>query len=229
MDVQSKINALWDTASSEYDQQPGHGFSTQEEEQAWKRALASLLPHAPCDVLDVGTGTGVIAAAVADLGHRVTGIDLADGMLAKARLKASAARAGSLRFQRADANDPALPAQSFDAVINRHVLWTITDPAGALRNWLALLRPEGRLIIIDGLWARDPDDRLDDAIASSLPLLDPAISVDDVVRIVTGAGFTSVASTTLDEVDRIEATTRKGRPAQPHYVIAARRPHATSS
>ena len=93
MDVQSKINALWDTASSEYDQQPGHGFSTQEEEQAWKRALASLLPHAPCDVLDVGTGTGVIAAAVADLGHRVTGIDLADGMLAKARLKASDARA----------------------------------------------------------------------------------------------------------------------------------------
>ena len=47
---------------------------------------------------------------------------------------------------------------SFDAVTNRHLLWTLTDPATALRNWHALLRPGGVLVVIDGIWPHDDDE-----------------------------------------------------------------------
>ncbi|MGH8932096.1 MAG: class I SAM-dependent methyltransferase [Egibacteraceae bacterium] len=56
---------------------------------AWADVCSGALPTPPADVLDVGTGTGQVALLLADLGHRVTGIDLAEGMLALARAKSA--------------------------------------------------------------------------------------------------------------------------------------------
>ena len=38
-------------------------------------------------------------------------------------------------------------------LLARHVLWALPDPAAALRRWTGLLRPGGRLVLIDGRWA----------------------------------------------------------------------------
>jgi protein-L-isoaspartate O-methyltransferase len=48
-------------------------------------ALRPLLPPPPADILDVGTGTGFLALLLAELGHRVSGIDLSEGMLVRVR------------------------------------------------------------------------------------------------------------------------------------------------
>jgi hypothetical protein len=52
------------------------------------------------------------------------------------------------------------PPGEFDAVIERHLLWTLPDPVGTLRTWHAVA-PAGRLMLFEGMWgAADPIERL---------------------------------------------------------------------
>jgi len=79
----------------------------------------------------------------------VTGIDLAPAMLDMARQKA--AEAGlDIRFETGDAEQAPFPAGSFDLVISRHVLWTLPHPEAAIDDWIRVLRPGARLVVIDG-------------------------------------------------------------------------------
>jgi SAM-dependent methyltransferase len=154
--AQDAVVAFWDLRSATYDDSPGHAVHSEAEHRAWLAALGGLLPPPPADVLDAGTGTGFLALLLAELGHRVTGVDLAPGMLAAAREKAAGLPPGPARprFETGDAVDPPLPPGSVDAVVCRHLLWTLTDPARAFVNWHRLLRPGGRVVAIDGLWSR---------------------------------------------------------------------------
>ena len=97
---------------------------------------------------------GFSALELAARGHRVTGIDFAPAMVARARDKA-AAQGLAVRFEQGDAEQPAYPDGSFDLVISRHVLWTLPHPEAALDEWLRVLRPGGRLAIIDGAQYND--------------------------------------------------------------------------
>jgi ubiquinone/menaquinone biosynthesis C-methylase UbiE len=81
-------------------------------------------------------------------------------MRARAQEKAKAAGL-SLRFLHGDAETPPFDARQFDVVISRHVVWTLPDPARALANWKRILKPGGRVIIIDGVWTpRDIPGRI---------------------------------------------------------------------
>jgi SAM-dependent methyltransferase len=57
-----------------------------------------------------------------------------------------------------DAVVPDFAPASFDALTNRHLLWTLREPAAAMANWRALLRPGGRLVAVDGFWFTDSGD-----------------------------------------------------------------------
>jgi SAM-dependent methyltransferase len=106
------------------------------------------LAAGPCRVLDIGCGTGSIGLALADLGHAVTGIDPAPGMLAVARGKDTANR---VRWIQGDALDPKLSlGEEFDLVIlTGHVFQVFLDDAET-RAMLDFVRrhlaPEGRLV-----------------------------------------------------------------------------------
>jgi len=68
-------------------------------------------------------------------------------MLDVAREKAR----GAVDFRLGDAADP--PAgETYDVVLARHVLWAMPDPGAALENWVKLLKPGGRLILVEGRW-----------------------------------------------------------------------------
>lgn len=55
-------------------------------------------------------------------------------------------------FRAADAEQLPLPDASFDLVIERHVIWTLPNPSGALLEWARVLRPAGRLVLVEGDW-----------------------------------------------------------------------------
>ena len=50
-----------------------------------------------------------------------------------------------------DAGDPPVEG-SFDAVLTRHLVWTLPDPSSAFARWMHLLRPGGSLVLIEGMW-----------------------------------------------------------------------------
>ena len=143
---------LWDDAAATFDDEPDHGLRDPTTRAAWRAMLLPHLPAPPADVLDVGCGTGTLAVLLAQAGHRVRGFDLSGEMIAAATAKAGAAGV-EVEFRLGDAADPQYPAGSCDVVLLRHVLWALPDPAAAVGRYLDLLRPAGRLVLVEGRWS----------------------------------------------------------------------------
>jgi ubiquinone/menaquinone biosynthesis C-methylase UbiE len=105
-------------------------------------------------VLDVGCGPGATtlpyAAAVGPQGH-VTGIDIAEPMLAVARKRVAEQRLNNVTLILGDAQVYPLPPTSFDLVTSRFGVMFFADPTAAFRNLCGALRPGGRLCM--AVWA----------------------------------------------------------------------------
>ncbi|MEV0275952.1 methyltransferase domain-containing protein [Streptomyces sp. NPDC050610] len=141
----------WDAAATDFDEAADHGLRDPSVRAAWAARLRSWLPRDPADVLDVGCGTGSLSLLAAEQGHRVTGVDSSPRMAERARAKLAAA-GGTAEVLVGDAGQPPVGDRRFDVVLARHVLWLLPDPGRALANWAALLRPGGRLVLIEGRW-----------------------------------------------------------------------------
>lgn len=171
--LKDTIAEHWSRTSAGYDRTVWNR-DVRKGREAWLSLLGELLGGENLEILDVGTGPGVMALLLAELGHRVTGIDLSREMLARAR--DNAARLGhEISFMYGDAEKVPFPDNTFDAVINRHLLWTLPDPQKAIAGWKRVLRPGGRLIIIDGNWYPNMEGSLKNRLwryaAASLVLL----------------------------------------------------------
>ncbi|MEV5015022.1 class I SAM-dependent methyltransferase [Streptomyces sp. NPDC053780] len=139
----------WDAEAAGFDDEPDHGLRDPDVRRAWAARLASWLPARPGDLLDLGCGTGSLSLLAAEQGHRVTGVDQSPAMVKLARAKLAGRDAV---FLAGDAAAPPVGEQRFDTVLVRHVLWTLPDPGRALRHWRQLLRPGGRLVLVEGVW-----------------------------------------------------------------------------
>jgi len=148
--VKQQVAAHWDRRAAHFDEDFGHSIRTAAERAAWDRILDLVLAgRGPLDALDAGCGTGFLSFELAARGHRVTGVDFAPAMVAEARRKA-AARGVAIRLEAADAEQLPFAPGSFDLVISRHVLWTLPHPEAAIDEWIRVLRPGGRLVVVDG-------------------------------------------------------------------------------
>ena len=148
--VSDEIRQFWDEDAAVYDDSPEHHPRRPHERAAWGATLRRLLPDPPARVLDAGAGTGFLSLLLAAQGYQVTAMDLSAGMLE--RLRAKATRQGlDVETVRADAASP--PDGPFDAVVERHLLWTLPDPAAALAAWRQAV-PTGRLVLVEGTWGK---------------------------------------------------------------------------
>jgi demethylmenaquinone methyltransferase / 2-methoxy-6-polyprenyl-1,4-benzoquinol methylase len=105
----------------------------------WRRFLVSRLPHDRGHVLDVATGTGLVAAELVRRDFRVTGVDQSPEMLALARERFRE------RVELVEASADSLPFAhgSFDHLTFTYLLRYVADPAATLAELARVVRPGG--------------------------------------------------------------------------------------
>lgn len=168
-DLKEDIRAYWRRRAATLDTGHGHRIAGAAELDAWValvRALAPDLPPGP-RALELAQGTGEATRILLALGATVDAVELAEPMIARARAK----HAGQpVRTLHGDAEHLLVEPAAYDLVFARNLAWTLTDPPAAYRGWLAVLKPGGRLVLVDGDWARrDPINR---AALRAMALLD---------------------------------------------------------
>lgn len=112
-----------------------------------EKVLVLAAPRPGDRALDIGTGAGHTAALLAAAGASVVGLDQSEGMLAAARNRYSHVR--QLTFQQGDAAATGLDEKSFDLITARHTLHHHADIRATLAEVRRLLRPGGRLVLVD--------------------------------------------------------------------------------
>jgi ubiquinone/menaquinone biosynthesis C-methylase UbiE/DNA-binding HxlR family transcriptional regulator len=99
--------------------------------------------------LDLGTGTARLLELFAPLYQRGVGIDASTAMLAVARANLDRAGIGHAQVRLGDIYNLALPKNSFDVVTIHQVLHYLDDPEWAIAEAARVLRPGGRLLVVD--------------------------------------------------------------------------------
>lgn len=150
--LKEDIREYWSKRSATFDLAFGHRIPPGPELDAWAAAVDSAIGPGPQKVLELACGTGEVTNVLLSLDHEVTALDFSEAMLGVARAKhAGNAR---VRFVLADAERTMEPDDSYDAVICRHLVWTLTEPEQALADWFRVLKPGGKLLVFDGNWTK---------------------------------------------------------------------------
>ena len=112
-------------------------------------STAAMLALLPSDwtVADLGCGTGAIAAELAGCVGKVIGIDQSEAMLAAAKERTAELR--NVELRRGDLESLPLELASVDAAMLSIVLTYVAEPAAVLREAARVLRPGGRLVVVD--------------------------------------------------------------------------------
>ena len=101
---------------------------------------------------DIGCGTGTMSRWLAERmgeGSAVDAVDISEDQLAIARMTQPAAGSGTITYSLANAYDPELPNAQYDIVFVRLVLCHLKEPDKAVAAMARLLKPGGRLVVVD--------------------------------------------------------------------------------
>jgi len=121
----------------------------------WRRLLVGLLPRDGGQVLDVATGTGLVADALLRRGFRVTGLDQSPHMLAAARRRFG----DRVPLIEGSATEVPFPDASFDHLTFTYLLRYVDDPGATLQELARVVRRGGTIASLEfcvprGIWRR---------------------------------------------------------------------------
>jgi demethylmenaquinone methyltransferase/2-methoxy-6-polyprenyl-1,4-benzoquinol methylase len=119
----------------------------------WRRAMVARVPHDGGHVLDVATGTGLVAEQLLAHGHRVTGLDQSPDMLAIARRRFG----DRVELVQASATSLPFPDASFGHLTFTYLLRYVDDPGATLAELARVVRPGGTVAnlefcVPEGIW-----------------------------------------------------------------------------
>lgn len=147
--IKDEIRDYWSGRAETFDLSPGHEIFGDDERQAWHSLIDNHLgAGVGRQALDLASGTGVISRLLCERGYSVTGLDFSEPMLDRARTKAKA-RGLDARYVMGDAENTLLADAAYDVVMTRHLVWTLPDPAAAFADWFRVLKPGGKVLIVD--------------------------------------------------------------------------------
>ncbi len=149
--------AYWSNRASTYSEVNREELTT-DSHSRWQRLLDSkiqqrfsLLKRSTVHVLEIGTGPGFFSILLAELGYRVTAIDLTPNMLAEAKRNAGLL-ADHITFMEMNAEQLQFPDNTFDVILSRNLTWNLPHPEQAYSEWLRVLKPSGLLLNFDANW-----------------------------------------------------------------------------
>lgn len=177
-------------------------------------AINRLVSPGQC-IVDVGTGTGILALEMARLGLRVVGVDNSAPMLAAARAKLAAAGLSDsqIDLRQGDAIHLPLAAAEVDGALAHMVLHSVASPAEVVRDMARVVRPGGTVVAVDFLahqqeWMRE-----------ELGVLWLGFDLEEVESWFRAAGLTRLEMERYDPVSR-------GRDLPGTFIASARRPES---
>jgi SAM-dependent methyltransferase len=124
-----------------------------------ERVRQFVLPQGDERALDVGTGAGALALALAPLVREVVGIDRVPELLALGRERATAF--GNVELVEGDATSLPFPNASFDLAATLRTLHHVARPELVLAELTRVTRPGGHVLVVDQLGAVDPLEALE--------------------------------------------------------------------
>ncbi|MBQ8060523.1 MAG: bifunctional demethylmenaquinone methyltransferase/2-methoxy-6-polyprenyl-1,4-benzoquinol methylase UbiE [Bacteroidales bacterium] len=152
MPAKAKIKEMFDGIAADYDKL-NHVLSLDVDKSWRRRALSVILSDAKdLSVLDLACGTGDFSIAIAKTQPeaRVTGVDLSEGMLEV--MKEKVGKLGlqdRIAIETGDGENLRFPDDSFDRVTNAFGIRNFEDKAKGLKEALRVLKPGGRLVILE--------------------------------------------------------------------------------
>jgi len=153
------INKCWSKNACSYNKYVRRSLHSKREKTAWQEIFTEVLGKESINILDVGTGPGIVAFLLAELGHDVTGVDFSDEMLRMAMENATHFEV-PVEFKHGDAENLPFADKSFDAVVSKDVLWTLPNPEKTIAEWRRVLKSGGKVAFADGNWYLNLDGSL---------------------------------------------------------------------
>ena len=181
------------------------------------RAIGRLVPQG-LTIADVGTGTGVLAMEMAQLGMRVIAVDQSEAMLTAAEAKRSElADPSRVELRRGAATDLPLEDGEVDAVLAHMVLHYDPSPRDAIRELARVVRPGGRVVLVDFTAPEDRPQRDREWLQKDLGVIWQGFATTSIRGWLEEAGLTHV------EVE-LHATTSEDRDLPATFIASADRP-----
>lgn len=145
-----QVEAMFDNIANEYDR--FNYLASFNIDRIWrKRAISSLKPFAPRNVLDIATGTGDLALLIEKIlkPESIIGCDISEGMMQVAREKCRRRGITNIRFEKEDCTALSYPDNSFDALTSSFGVRNFQELEKALGEMHRVLRPGGHLVILE--------------------------------------------------------------------------------
>ena len=145
-----QVEAMFDNIANEYDR--FNYLASFNIDRIWrKRAISSLKPFAPRNVLDIATGTGDLALLIEKTlkPESIIGCDISEGMMQVAREKCRRRGITNIRFEKEDCTALSYPDNSFDALTSSFGVRNFQELEKALGEMHRVLHPGGHLVILE--------------------------------------------------------------------------------
>jgi len=141
---QNEIRRVYDNVAPFYDFLdiiPERLFYSSWREELWSKVEGGR-------ILEIGVGTGKNIPFYPP-GAQVTAIDISSNMLERAAVRAAARQDASIELLIMDVNELSFDDRIYDAVVGSFVLTVLTDPIRALREIKRVIKPDGRLLLLE--------------------------------------------------------------------------------
>lgn len=160
-DIKIKVTNYWTERADSFLVQRQRELGSSKAAQ-WMQEITAWLPDPksmdkPVRILDVGCGTGYFVVLLGKEGFDVTGIDLTQEMIKKAKelICDHGPYPENVQVMEMDAEKLSFEDESFDAVVTRNLTWTLPHPIEAYQEWYRVLKKGGVLLNFDAEYAKN--------------------------------------------------------------------------